>query len=329
MSRRVSRSGIELAGPHLVALGDLLLDVVVAPARIIQRGTDVPGTITFRRGGSAANTSAAFALMGGTASLITSLGSDAWVGRLVSSLRDDGVHVHAVRVEGPSGRLVAIVDARGERSFITQRGVADALRPTDIKPSWLRRADVLHVPAYSMFAEPIGAASLEAGRLAREAGLLISSDLSSKGPLESFGIRTAKARLRTLGPDILFANRDEAAALLRQTGVRAWSRLLDLSRLVVVKDGDAGCRVLYRPNATETTDSDRHLDVAAERIGHIDSTGAGDAFAAGFLFSLIESGRTDPRRASWSAGALRKAALAGHRTAAAALRRRRPEIRLA
>jgi len=255
MRRRVRRPGPRRAAPHLVALGDLLLDVVVAPQRSVERGTDVPGTITFRRGGSAANTSAAFARSGGTASLITSLGSDPWARRLVSSLGDDGVRVHAVRSDGPSGRLAAIVDARGERSFITQRGVADSLRATDIKASWFRRTDALHVPAYSLFAEPIGAASLEAARLAREAGLLISSDLSSRGPLESYGIGKSMAQLRSLGPDVLFANRDEAAALLGQSGMRAWSRLLELAPLVVVKDGAAGCRVLHRPVAAETAEA--------------------------------------------------------------------------
>ena len=64
--------------PRLVALGDLLLDVVVTPTRPIEHGTDVPGTLAFRRGGSAANTSAAFVRAGGRASLITCLGDDFW-----------------------------------------------------------------------------------------------------------------------------------------------------------------------------------------------------------------------------------------------------------
>ena len=60
--------------PSLVALGDVLLDVVVEPSRPIEIGTDVPGRVTMRRGGSAANTAAAFANTGGTAALITAVG---------------------------------------------------------------------------------------------------------------------------------------------------------------------------------------------------------------------------------------------------------------
>ncbi len=177
--------------PRLVALGDLLLDVVVTPERPIERGTDVPGTLAFRRGGSAANTAATFAHIGGRASLITSVGDDFWAGRLLSALRADGVRVHAARQHGNSGRLAALIGEHGERSFVTQRGVADAVDRDDVEARWLRGADVLHVPAYSLFGQPIGAAALHAAELARAAGALVSTDLSSQGPLLEFGVRRA------------------------------------------------------------------------------------------------------------------------------------------
>jgi sugar/nucleoside kinase (ribokinase family) len=307
--------------PRLVALGDLLLDVVVTPQRPLERGTDVPGTVGFRRGGSAANTAAAFVRERGTAALICSLGEDGWVSRLVASLRSDGVRVHASHHAAPSGRLVAVIDERGERSFVTQRGAADALEPGSIEPRWLQGADVLHVPAYALFAEPIGAAAVRAAALARADGLLIGTDLSSEGPLRTFGVRRSRARLTELAPDVLFANRAEAAALLRERGRRAWARLLGRAPLVVVKDGVWGCRVLW----DEEGDT-RQVDVAATRVGRrVDTTGAGDAFAAGFLCSLVRSGG---REAMSRDVALRRAALAGHLAAGAALQRGRPVIEL-
>lgn len=310
-----------IPNPRLVALGDLLLDVVVAPVRPVERGTDVPGTLAFRRGGSAANTAAAFARLGGSAALITVLGDDHWAGRLLASLRADGVQVHAVRRAGPSGRLAALIDERGERSFVTQRGVADALGATDLRPGWLRGASVLHVPAYSLFAEPIGGAAIHAAEVVREAGGLVSTDLSSVGPLLAYGVRPARARIGRLDPDVLLANRAEAAALLRQAGRRAWTRLLEQAPLVVVKDGRWGCRVLWGEDGAI-----RQVDVAATRVGaKIDTTGAGDAFAAGFLRSLLVSGG---RAAMDRDLALRRAAMAGHAAAGEALRRGRPEIRL-
>lgn len=308
--------------PRLVALGDLLLDVVVTPRGVIERGTDVPGELVFRRGGSAANTAAAFVRSGGEASLVTCLGDDFWAGRLLASLRSDDVRVHAVRRAGGSGRLAALVDGHGERSFVTQRGIADQLHPEDVRSSWLRGADVLHVPAYSLFSEPIGSAALRAADLARPMGLLVSSDLSSVAPLRAFGVRRSRSRLAEVAPDVLFANRDEAAAMLRQAGRRAWAGLLRLASLVVVTDGIWGCRVLWRGLDDAPM---RQLDVAAKRVGRVDSTGAGDAFAAGFMHSLVSSGGRDVLSRD---RALRRAAMAGHAAAAAALRRGRPELRL-
>jgi sugar/nucleoside kinase (ribokinase family) len=309
------------AQPHLVALGDLLLDVVVTPTRPIERGTDVPGTIVFRRGGSAANTAAAFVRAGGTGTLITSLGDDPWVGAVLRSMRADGVQVHAVRHAGPSARLAAIIDERGERAFVTQRASADQLAPTDLREAWLRGADVLHVPAYSLFGEPIGSAAGRAVERVRAAGALTSIDLSSARPLLAFGLRRARARLDALAPDILFANRDEAAAFLGQKGRRAWVRLLRHATLVVVKDGVWGCRVLRAEG-----DAVRQVDVAATRVGRkVDSTGAGDAFAAGFLHALLSAGGHEVMA---SDRVLRRAAMAGHRSAGAALLRGRPELKL-
>ena len=308
--------------PFLVALGDLLLDVVVTPERPIEQGTDVPGTLAFRRGGSAANTAAAFARLGGSASLITSVGDDAWAARLLSALRADGVRAHAVRRPGNSGRLAALIGERGDRSFVTQRGVADALEVADVDARWLRGADALHVPAYSLFGQPVGAAALHTAELARDAAALISTDLSSRGPLLSFGVRRCRARLATLRPDVLFANRDEAAALLGRAGRRAWVGLLAHADLVVVKVGVWGCRVLWQDDGAT-----RQLDVAAVRVGRkVDTTGAGDAFAAGFLFSLIGSGG---RAGGHLDLTLRRAAMAGHRAAGEALRRGRPDLKLA
>jgi sugar/nucleoside kinase (ribokinase family) len=265
---------------------------------------------------------AAFVRAGGRASLITSLGSDPLARLLVVALERDGVRVHAVRHAGPSGRLAALIDERGERSFVTERGTADSIGPEDLRPTWLRGVDVLHVPAYSLLAEPIGAAAIRAAELVHGRGVIVSVDLSSRGPLVAFGIGQARARISDLAPDVLFSTRDEAAAFLGAGARRALVGLLEIVPVAVVKDGAQGCRVLWRDVEGRQT----RQDVAAEPLGPVDATGAGDAFAAGFLYVLLRSGR---RPDDLDAAVLRRAALAGHRAAAAALRRGRPEIPLA
>lgn len=312
------------ARPVLVALGDLVLDVVVAPERSVESGTDVPGTLRFRAGGSAANVARSFAHLGGAASFVGSVGRDGWGRRLGAVLREEGVTAHLV-ISGPvTGRLAAVLDRTGERSFVTERGSADALRPDDVRAAWLRRAGVLHVPAYSLFHDPVAEAAARAAELAHEAGALVSVDTASRAPLLAFGRAATWERIAGMRPDVLFANRGEATALAGVAASRVARRLLELAPVVVIKDGAAGCDVVWRDGAGGLAE----LDVVASPIAAADTTGAGDAFAAGFLFALLGGGATSVPARPWTAASLRRAALGGHRAAADLLRRPRAELGL-
>ncbi len=311
--------------PRIVCLGDLMLDVVVRASAGIEDGTDVPGTVRFRRGGSAANTAAAVGALGGAAVLVCAVGSDGLGGRMIEALRADGVVVRAVRVRGSTPRLLALIAANGERSFVTDRGVADALAPDALRTAWFARADVLHVPAYSLLRPPTSDAAMRAADLTRAAGGFVSVDLASRAPLLAQGADHGLRAVRAASVDILFANRDEVTALVGARGAR---RLLDIAPVVVVKQGSAGCRVLWRgaapaPGAAPVRVIE--IDVATKPLAVSDTTGAGDAFDAGFLYSLISAGSSPT---TTSAPLLRRAALAGHRAAARLLTSRRPELSL-
>ncbi len=301
----------------LAALGDLLLDIVLVSEEPLQRGTDVRGTIRFRQGGSAANVARAFGRLGGQAVFIGSVGSDAWGRRLTAVLRADGMRVHAVTTAAATGRLVAIIErGSGERSFIIERGAADALTARDIVPAWLRGVGALHLPGYSIFNQPLGGAAARAAELAHDRGMLVSADLASVGPLLALGRRVTWSRIHGLAPHVVLGNRPEVAALAGRLGP---ARLLELAPVVVVKEGVEGCRVLWR-------EGDRTLQqsVATTPIASADTTGAGDAFAAGFLKVLLATGGAEA--APWGAAALRRAALGGHAAAAHLLRMPRPEL---
>jgi sugar/nucleoside kinase (ribokinase family) len=301
--------------PHLVCLGDLTLDIVVRSQAPVEAGTDVPATISFRAGGSAANSARSFARLGGAAVFIGAIGDDKLGARLTASLRGDGVTVHAVRQRGLSARLLALIDAVGERSFVTDRGVADSLLPRAVKASWLTRADALHLPAYSLLNAPLADAAFEAASRVRARGRLVSVDLASHRPLLAAGRRGATDLIRRAAPDVLFANAREAAALVG-AGRAAARRLLDLSPVVVIKFGGQGCRVLSR----DAVD----FDLATKTLAVTDTTGAGDAFDAGFLYSLILGGHLAGGVAS--AAVLRRAAVAGHRSATRLLTSARAEL---
>jgi len=299
--------------PKVTVLGDLMLDIVVAPARPLERGTDVPGRVSLRQGGSAANTARWLARLGARSTLVTAVGRDAIGRTLVEALRSDKVTVRATRVAGrPSGRIGVIVIG-GERSFVADRGAADALRPADLKPGWFA-GDLLHLPAYSLIGEPLADAGRRAISLARGHGALISLDLASAAPLLAHGRRAARRLVEDAAPDILFSTLAEAEAYLGGNDVGG---LLDSAPLAVVKRGAGGATVLARGLA-----GPHRFEVATPGLTATDTTGAGDAFDAGFLAMYL----TAPSDARARPASLHRAALAGHRAAARQLASGSPEL---
>lgn len=320
------------SAPRLVVLGDLVLDIVARGEGPVEPGSDVSGTIRFRAGGSAANTARTFVKLGGRATFIGAVGQDQWARRLTAALRAEGVLVHAVVASHPTARLVALIRPDGERSFLVERGAADALDAADVDQRWFRSCDLLHLPGYSLFTQPLASAAMRGAAIAQERGALLSVDLSSRAPLLATGTRRAWQILTELRPTILFGNGGEVTAL---TGERQEERLLRVAPIVVVEEGAAGCRVLARTGQRSDV---LRLTVATARLAARDTTGAGDAFDAGFLLSLLKSwgrGRvpmpssggsgsdaTQPR----DAGSLRRAAVAGHRAAGLLLRSPRSDL---
>jgi ribokinase len=285
-----------------------MLDVVVTPDRPIVSASDVPGAVRMRQGGSAANTARWLARLGASTRLVTAVGRDP-VGRaLVDAIKSDGVRVHAVRVAGrPTGRVAVLVAPGGERSFVADRGAADGLAAADLRPAWFRRAGAVHLPGYSLIGRPLGDAGRAAASLARQAGGQVSVDLASSGPLLAGGHHAAQALIAGVAPDLLFATAAEAEAILAGRPLRD---LLDLAPVVVVKRGAAGATVLA--SVPEHGGRELRFEVATRPISAADTTGAGDAFDAGFLVAWLEA---DAARRSTPA-ALQRATAAGHRIAA-------------
>lgn len=300
-----------------------MLDVVLRADAPIETGTDVPGRVEIRQGGSAANVARWLARLGVRSSLVCAVGRDGAGRSLVAQLRRDDVTVRAIRVAGHrTGRIGVLVAPSGERSFVADRRAATRMEPRDLKPEWFDGVELIHLPAYSLLVEPLGSAGVRGVELTRQRGARgarVSIDLASVGPLLAHGRREARDLVTRLNPDLIFATESEAEALLGRNP----EALLDIAAVAVIKRGARGARVYARVDHGQAEpEPPLRFDIATTPVVAGDTTGAGDAFDAGFIHGWLGA----LANGHGGADALHRATMAGHRTAARQLKSTKQEL---
>jgi ribokinase len=286
----------------VLVVGDLATDVVAVLAGEPAPGSDRPAAIRTRGGGAGANVAAHLAGEGVPVRLAGCVGDDPAGTALTAELAAAGVEL-AVRVVpgAATGTIVSLVEPGGQRSMLADRGANLALRPDDVPA--LVAADHLHLSGYTLLDERPRTAGLAALAAAAAAGATVSVDPASTGPLAAYGVERWLAD--TAAATLVLPNAEEARLLTGCADVVEAARALAARHPAVAvslgPDGALwaeGTTVLHRPAHPATV---------------VDTTGAGDAFAAGLLRVWLAGGTAADALDAGLALAARVVARAGAR----------------
>jgi sugar/nucleoside kinase (ribokinase family) len=263
----VGSSGAQMGG--MVMVGHTHIEDVLGKSA--GRASTVPG-------GSACNTIVGVGKLGAKARFIGKRGDDDLGKTLEDSIRRAGVEPMLMTSSSATGRVLSIITPDAQRSMLTYLGAASEMRPEEVKASYFEDCAIVHIEGYLLFNVDLLMASLNA---AKSAGALVSLDLASYTVVET-SLDVLNEIVDGGLVDILIANEDETAAF---TGIKgdedkAASALGKRAPLAVMKFGKRGSVVIH---------GDDMVRIAPSGDGRpaVDTTGAGDLWASGFLYGLV------------------------------------------
>jgi sugar/nucleoside kinase (ribokinase family) len=266
---------------RIVVVGDLMTDTVARAALPLAKASDTPATVTMHGGGSGANVSAWLAVDGAEVAFVGRRGADIAGRNRDMELMGYGVDARLVMdPERPTGTCVVMVTHKGDQTMLSDPGANGALSADDLPADLFGPGTHLHVSGYTLLREGSREAGQAAFDYARRAGMTISVDGASAGPLERLG---AEPFLElTNGATLLLVNHDQAKVITGRDDAAQAARVLTAwYPEVVVKLGADGA--LHADGRSEP------VRVPAEPVEEfVDGTGAGDAFCAGFLVPWLD-----------------------------------------
>jgi ribokinase len=258
---------------RLVCIGDVMQDITAIVTGSINFDSDTPAAISTAGGGAAGNVAAWAAHAGHRSAMIGKVGDDAFGAKAIAEFEDGGVECFVTKdPEHSTGIVVVLVPSGGSRTMFPDPGANAYLRLEDLIP--FTPDDLLYISGYAFFYHS-SIVAVEAARRARAQGIPVAIDPASSAPIVAAGVELSRSVLSEHA-DIIIANEDEAFVL---TGFSdPWRACEDLSTLaphVVIKLGAAG--------AIAMSEGKRYEVPAVELPFIVDTTGAGDSFAGGFL----------------------------------------------
>ncbi len=227
-------------------------------------------------GGSACNTMVGIGRLGGAARFVGKCGNGPMGQLFRTDLQKQNVEPMLLGSDSPTGRVLSIITPDAQRSMFTFLGASAETRPQEITPDCFEQAAAVHIEGYLVFNRDLITTVLEA---AKNAGAVVSLDLASFNVVEQ--CEDILPGLIAEYVDILIANEDEARAYTGCTDQRqSLDRLADGLELAVLKMGERGSLISHK-------DRTLRIQACGNGTGAVDTTGAGDLWAAGFLYGLV------------------------------------------
>lgn len=228
---------------------------------------------TLATGGSTSNTIHGLARLGAEAGYIGKVGNDEMGQLFREGCTRFGVIPHLIESKEDTGVAITFISSNAERTFATYLGAAATMQPDEVDEQILDNYDIIHIEGYLIFNHDL---ILSVCQKAKEHGLQISMDMASYNLIES-NLDFVKMLLRDY-VDIIFANEEEAKAFAGVENVEALHVLSESCPIAIVKVGKDGSYIKMNGEVTAISPVD------AQRI---DTTGAGDIYASGFLYGYI------------------------------------------
>lgn len=236
--------------------------------KVLDTLKDLPRSLS--AGGSAANTIHGLGKLGVPVGYVGVIGEDELGGSFVKDLIDAGVEPHLIHSSRETGRAVGLISPDSERTFATFLGAAIELAPEFLRPEVFEKYDYFHIEGYLVQNHDLIEKALI---LAKEKNMTVSLDLSSYNVVEANLEFLHEMVLKYV--DILFANEEEARAF---TGFEPHEAVVEIGKkciIAIVKTGSKGSLIHSREELSQ---------IGVIDVMPVDTTGAGDMYAAGFLY---------------------------------------------
>lgn len=226
-------------------------------------------------GGSTSNTIYGLAKLGAMTGFIGKISNDEAGEFFKNDMLRANINTHFLYSDIDTGIATTFISRNGERTFATYLGAAATMSPDELDIEIFKQYDIIHVEGYLIFNRDL---VLDICKKAKQHGLLISMDMASYNLVES--MHGLVEELLVDYVDIIFANEDEARAFTGKEEKEALEILSEYCSVAVVKLGARGSIAKVNGVVTEIPPA------PGERI---DTTGAGDIYAAGFLYGIINN----------------------------------------